>query len=202
MDTATIRLAEEQLKQLDPVLGKLIVKQTLQPRSLRNDYFASLCRSIVGQQVSVAAASAIFARLEQATSLHPSRVTKLDEVAIKAIGLSKQKAGYIKDLGQHFVDNPAVYNHLENQSDEQVIAELIDVKGIGTWTAQMFLMFTLGRPDIFAPDDAGLQRAMMRLYKWDKLPSKKELEKLADNWRPYRTVACFHLWRSLDNTPA
>jgi DNA-3-methyladenine glycosylase II len=201
MNEATIRQAEQQLIKLDPLLGKLIAKQSLKPRSLRSDYFASLCRSIVGQQVSVAAATAIFARLEQATALQPLRLVTLDETTIKTIGLSKQKAGYIKDLAQHFADNPDVYNHLEAQSDEQVITELIAIKGIGTWTAQMFLMFTLGRPDVFAPDDVGLQRAMMRLYKWDDLPPKKELEKWANNWRPYRTVASFHLWQSLDNAP-
>src|SRR5690606_14972068 len=108
---------------------------------------------------------------------------------IKAIGLSRQKASYIRDLAQHFVENPSVYTHLEKMSDEEVIAELTAVKGIGVWTAQMFLMFTLSRPDVFAPDDAGLQRAILQLYKWDALPPKKELVIVAEQWKPYRTVA-------------
>ncbi len=87
-------------------------------------------------------------------------------------------------------------------SDDDVIAELTAVKGIGTWTAQMFLMFSLNRIDIFAPDDAGLQRAMMQLYKWDTLPPKKVLVVIAEKWQPYRTIACMHLWHSLDNAPA
>lgn len=167
------------------------------PREPRTDYFSSLCRSIVGQQVSVAAATAIFARLEKATNMHPQNVITLSDEDIKVIGLSKQKSTYIRDLAQHFAGDPAVYNHLEHQDDEQIIAELTDIKGIGRWSAQMFLMFTLARPDVFAPDDIGLQRVMMKFYNWDTLPPKKELEKAAEIWKPYRTVASWHLWQTL-----
>jgi DNA-3-methyladenine glycosylase II len=196
----TIKEAEAQLQKLDPVLGKLIQSQKLIPHPPRTDYFASLCRSIVGQQVSVAAATAIYGRLEQSTGLKPQLVMKLSDEQIKMIGLSKQKTAYIRDLAQHFIDDPGVYAHLEQQDDEQIIAELTNVKGIGRWTAQMFLMFTLARPDIFAPDDIGLQQGMMRLYRWTVLPPKKDLEKAAAQWRPYRTVASWHLWQSLRNT--
>jgi DNA-3-methyladenine glycosylase II len=147
--------------------------------------------------VSVAAATAIFGRLERATGMKPQNVTRLSDEDIKAIGLSKQKTSYIRDLAQHFAKNPNVYNHLEQQDDEQIIAELTDVKGIGRWTAQMFLIFSLSRPDVFAPDDIGLQQGMMKLYGWDELPPKKELEKAAETWRPYRTVVSWHLWQSL-----
>lgn len=202
MDAATIQHAEQALATLDPQLGELITGQQLAPRPLRTDYYASLCRSIIGQQVSVAAATTIFGRFQEHTAMQPSRAVSLDEATIKAIGLSKQKAGYIQDLARHFADDPAVYNHLEQQSDQQVIIELTAIKGIGVWTAQMFLMFTLGRPDVFAPDDVGLQRAMMRLYGWDSLPPKAKLQTTAAVWQPYRTVACLHLWHSLDNNPA
>jgi len=201
MNEAFIKQAEIVLTNQDPILGQLIKKQRLVARTGREDYFTSLCRSIIGQQVSVAAATAIFGRFEAVTKLEPKNVTILTETDIKAIGLSKQKAGYLKDLAQHFVGNPAVYNHLGQQSDEQVIAELTAVKGIGVWTAQMFLMFTLSRPDIFAPDDVGLQRGMQRLYEWETLPPKKELAQIAEIWQPYRSVASLHLWQSLDNTP-
>jgi len=193
----TIKQAEAELVILDPVLGKLIKTQKLEPISPRRGYFSSLCRSIVGQQVSVAAARTIFARLEEKTKMAPELIAALTIEDIKAIGLSRQKASYIKDLARHFVDDPAIYNHLEQQSDEQVILELTDVKGVGTWTAQMFLMFTLARMNVFAPDDAGLQRAMIQLYEWDTLPPKKELELFAEKWSPFKSVACLHLWHSL-----
>ncbi len=167
----------------------------------KSDYFASLSRSIIGQQVSVAAARTIAGRFEEQTSYDPAKTVDLDAETIRTIGLSRQKASYIHDLAQHFVDNPNVYHHLDTLSDEEVIAELVAVKGIGTWTAQMFLIFTLERLDVFAPDDAGLQRAMLRLYNWEVLPHKKELITTAEKWQPYRTVACLHLWHSLDNTP-
>lgn len=197
-----LRDAEQQLQTLDPQLGALIRAQPLQPRPRRTDYFSSLCRSIVGQQVSVKAAAAIFGRLRAATGLMPARVLAIDDVQTKEIGLSKQKTAYIKDLAGHFLADPAVYDHLERQDDDQVIRELTAVKGIGIWTAQMFLMFTLARPDVFAPDDVGLQRAMLRLYDWETLPPKRELEAAALRWRPFRTVASLHLWQSLDNAPA
>jgi len=193
--------AEQTLQSLDPKLGELIELQKPIIHTSRTDYFAALCRSIIGQQVSVAAASTIYARFEKLTGLKPAAVEALSESDIKTIGLSRQKASYLKDLAQHFANNPEVYNRLDTQSDEEVIAELTAVKGIGVWTAQMFLVFTLTRLDVFAPDDIGLQRAMKLLYGWDKVPPKKELEKFAERWKPYRTVACWHLWKSLDNSP-
>lgn len=193
--------AERYLQDADPILGAVIASQTLVLPTHREDYFASLCRSIIGQQVSVAAAAAIAKRFEEQTNMKPERAAHLDEETVKIIGLSKQKTSYIVDLAQHFVDNPNIYNHLENLEDEEVIADLIQIKGIGRWTAQMFLMFTLARPDIFAPDDVGLQKGMVQLYKWDTLPPKKELDTIAQKWAPYRTVASLHLWQSLENTP-
>jgi DNA-3-methyladenine glycosylase II len=196
-----IAVAEQQLTILDPVLGALIAGQQLAVRPLRTDYFSSLCRAIVGQQVSVAAAAAIYKRLEQQTAMLPERVVTLDDQQVKEIGLSRQKSAYIHDLAQHFTNTPAVYSHLETLSDEYIISELTAVKGIGVWTAQMFLMFTLGRPDVFAPEDIGLQRAIINLYGLESKPTKRELESYAAAWKPYRTVASLHLWQSLDNTP-
>ncbi|OGL37421.1 hypothetical protein A3A68_01485 [Candidatus Saccharibacteria bacterium RIFCSPLOWO2_01_FULL_48_13] len=192
-----ILLAEKELIKLDPKLGELIKLQTPIVHKPKTNYFHSLCRSIVGQQVSVAAATTIFGRLESATGIDPAKIAKLSKEQIRQIGLSRQKAGYIKDLAVHFDDNPEVYNHLGQLSDEEVITELTAIKGIGIWTAQMFLMFTLVRLDVFAPDDIGLQRAMKELYGWKTTPSYKKLEKTAEQWRPYRTVACWHLWASL-----
>lgn len=202
MNESTIRSAEDALTNDDPILGSLIKSQTITLPEPRSNYFASLARSIIGQQVSVAAAAAIAGRFNEQTGMEPARTVSLSEVDIRSIGLSRQKASYIRDLAQHFVDNPAVYNHLEARSDEEVIAELTAVKGIGVWTAQMFLMFTLRRPDVFAPDDVGLQRAMMQLYDWQTLPSKSELSEKALVWSPYRTIASLHLWQSLKAVPA
>ncbi len=199
---ALIQKAEKELSKLDPKLGALIELQKPIVHQPQGDYFLSLCRSIVSQQVSVAAAAAIFARLEATTGMKPEIVMELSDEEIKAIGLSRSKATYIKDLARHFIDNLAVYNHLEQQTDEEVITELTAIKGIGIWTAQMFLIFTLMRMDVFAADDVGLQRAMKQLYGWKELPSKQELMNIAEHWRPYRTVASWHLWKSLDNTPA
>jgi len=196
-----IRHAETELARNDKKLGALIELQKPLIHKPRTNYFFSLCRSIVGQQVSVAAATTIFARLDTVTKLEPQKVVALSEKQIKQIGLSRQKAGYIKDLAWHFIANPDVYNHLGQLSEEEVIADLTAVKGIGVWTAQMFLMFTLVRLDVFAPDDIGLQRAMKILYGWKSNPSKEKLEKTAELWRPYRTVACWHLWHSLRNEP-
>lgn len=195
--------AEKELKHLDPTLGVIIDRHASIHSAPRRpeDYFVSLARSIVGQQISVKAAASIFGRLERATDLDPHKVVVLDEETCKQIGLSASKARYVKDLADHFVRDSAVFNHLEALNDDAVIAELTKVKGIGVWTAQMFLMFTLGRPDVFAPDDVGLQNAMKRLYGWDALPSRAELIRFAERWRPYRTVAALYLWHMLDNEP-
>lgn len=197
----TLAKAEAALIKLDPVLGAIIPSQQLKVREGREDYFASLSHSILGQQVSVAAARAITSRFDELTQLNPAKVAGLNEEACKVIGLSRQKAGYLRDLGAHFAENPAIYDHLDTLSDEDVIKELTAVKGIGVWTAQMFLLFTLARPDIFAPDDVGLQKGIMKLYRLDTLPPKKELAVFAERWAPYRSVASLHLWHSLDNMP-
>jgi DNA-3-methyladenine glycosylase II len=192
-------LAETQLRVLDPVLGRIIESQPPIIHLPHTNYFDSLCRSIVSQQVSTAAASAILARLKTTTGLIPANVARLNAEQVKSIGLSRQKVSYLTDLAEHFVTNPKIYNHLSNSSDEQVIAELTAVKGIGTWTAQMFLMFTLVRLDVFAPADLGLQKAIIQLYGLSKPVTPKKLESIASKWRPYRTVACWHLWRLLDS---
>jgi DNA-3-methyladenine glycosylase II len=201
MNDETIAQAEKALSENDAKLGKLIAAQSLQKREQRSDYFAALARAIIGQQVSTYAAAVIYGRFEAATKLQAENVLNLSEEEVKTIGLSRQKTNYLQDLARHFADDSSVYDHLENLPDEEVIEELTAIKGIGVWTAQMFLMFTLLRPDVFAPDDIGLQRAMSNLYGWENVPPKKELETIAETWRPYRTIACWHLWQSLHNTP-
>jgi len=194
--------AEHELSKFDPVLGSLISRQGTIYREPRRNYFASLARAITGQQLSVSAAATIYKRLEDLTRLDPQNIAMLREEEIKTIGLSRPKARYIQDLAQHFVEDSAVFNHLDTLSDDHVIEELTKIKGIGVWTAQMFLMFTLVRPDVFAPDDVGLQRAIVKLYGLKETPSRSELEATAEKWKPYRTIASWHLWESLHNDPS
>jgi DNA-3-methyladenine glycosylase II len=133
--------------------------------------------------------------------MKPERVLDLSEEEVKTIGLSRQKLSYLKDLSDHFVDDPKVYNHLNKLSDEEVIEELTAIKGIGVWSAQMFLIFTLVRLDVFAPDDVGLKRAIKQIYGYDEVPNRDRLIEMAETWKPYQTVACWHLWKSLKNAP-
>ncbi|MDX1766274.1 MAG: hypothetical protein R3313_04970, partial [Candidatus Saccharimonadales bacterium] len=155
----------------------------------KSDYFGPLTRSIISQQVSVTAARTIFNRLVEGTLLNPQKIDDMEMEELKKFGLSRQKAGYIKDLAAHFVIDPDVFNHLEELEDEIVIKDLTTVKGIGPWTAQMFLMFTLARLDVFAPADLGLQKAIRTNYSEQKMNKPIEFEEFAERWRPYRTVA-------------
>lgn len=194
--------AEQELIALDPVLGKYIEKhETIQLRPERG-YFEALSSAIIGQQISVKAAAKIFGRFRDATNLKPDKVLGLSDEHIKAIGLSGQKSRYIRDLALHFVEDSSVFNHLSSLADDEVIAELTKVKGVGVWTAQMFLIFTLHRPDVFAPDDRGLQLAIQKTYNLPSVPGRAELEAFAERWVPYRSTACLHLWKLLDNEPS
>ncbi len=193
--------AEIELSKLDATMAALISQNGHQERASRQEFFPSLARSIIGQQISVKAATAILGRFEEATKMDPLETARLTEEQARAIGLSGQKYKYIHDLAQHFVDDSMVFDHLDTLSDDDVITELTKVKGIGVWTAQMFLMFTLIRPDVFAPDDRGLQLAVQKLYDLPDVPKRAELELIAAKWAPYRTVASWHLWHSLNNEP-
>lgn len=193
--------AERELSLLDSDMATLIQSNGHISREPREDYFPSLARSIIGQQISVKAAAAIMGRFEFATGMGAKRTAELSEEDARTIGLSGQKYKYLHDLAEHFVRDSMVFDHLDALSDDEVIAELTKVKGIGVWTAQMFLMFTLVRPDVFASDDRGLQLAVQKLYDLPEVPPRSELEEIASKWSPYRTTASYHLWQLLDNTP-
>lgn len=196
----TLSHDEIELAKRDPLLGRLIHRHGTIPLPEPRDYFEALARAIISQQISVKAAAKIFGRFQDATQLLPEQALALDEDGLRSVGLSGQKARYIRDLALHFVEDPRVFNHLETLGDDEVVDELTQVKGIGVWTAHMFLIFTLHRPDIFAPDDRGLQLACEKLY--DRTFTRSELVELAASWPPYRSTACLHLWKSLDNEPA
>ena len=198
----TLSPSEIALAKLDPTLGQIIeVNGHIDLRAERG-YFEALSNSIISQQISVKAAAKIFTRFRDTTNLDPMRILEINESEQKTIGLSGQKLRYLQSLAEHFVNDTAVFNHLGSLSDDEVIEELTRIKGIGIWTAPMFLIFTLHRPDVFAPDDRGLQIAIQTIYDLPELPGRAELEHLAEKWSPYRSSACLHLWHSLDNAPA
>ena len=202
-DDATRVLAER-----DSVLAKLIADYPGLHLTRRGDPFTTLARAIVGQQISVKAAQSIWDRLVKlcgnpgpAPTLDPARVVRRRIATLRACGLSERKAEYIRDLARHFVSSsldPATWPALE---DEALIEALVDVKGIGRWTAEMFLMFHEMRADVLPVDDIGLQRAVAIHYFDGERPTLAQLREVGETWRPYRSVATWYLWRSLDPIP-
>jgi DNA-3-methyladenine glycosylase II len=199
------------LRACDPVLQALIdeigVDGLGDPRAGRpNDHYGALVRSIVGQQLSTKAARSIYARLTDrfgGRTPTPAEVLADDPDELKAAaGLSRAKVSFLRSLAEHVTDGSLELERLDDLPDEQVIAELVAVKGLGEWSAHMFLMFHLGRPDVLPVGDLGIRRAVMQRYRLRKLPEPKRLERIAKPWIPYRTLACRFLWRSLDATPA
>lgn len=185
----------------EPKMAALIKKFPKPEFERGRDPFETLCRAIVGQQLSVKAAATIWKRfcMIYHTGLTPRKVARTNLAKFRAAGLSQQKASYVVDLAHKFLDGTVDPRHFHEMTDEAVRAHLVAVKGIGRWTADMFLMFTLHRPDVLPTGDLGIQKAMQRLFKLKSLPTPEKMEKLADAWRPYRTVACMYLWNSLDN---
>ena len=169
------------------------------------DHYGALVRSIVGQQLSTKAARAIYLRLTGrfgGRTPTPQEVLADDPDELRAAaGLSRAKVGFLRSLAEHVVSGQLELDRLEDLPDDEVIRELVAVKGLGTWSAHMFLMFHLQRPDVLAVGDLGIRRATMIRYELPELPAPKTIEELAEPWRPYRSLACRFLWRSLDATP-
>ena len=169
----------------------------------RQDYFQSLLRSIVFQQLSGKAAKTIYERfvnLIPTTSNHcPNEVLKLDKEEMRKAGLSFRKIDYVRNLADYFENNSFHKKDVEKMSDQEISKELIQIKGIGQWTVDMFLMFTLNRADILPCSDLGIQKGIMKILNMKNLPSKKEMENCSRKWRPYRTIACWYLWRIADD---
>ena len=171
--------------------------------NLRQDYFQSLLRSIVFQQLSGKAAQTIYERLvsliPKTSNLCPNEVLKLNKNEMRKAGLSFQKINYVKNLADYFENNSLQKKDVEEMTDEEISKELIQIKGIGQWTIDMFLMFTLNRADILPCTDLGIQKGIMKILNMKNLPSKKEMENCSRKWRPYRTIACWYLWRMVDD---
>jgi DNA-3-methyladenine glycosylase II len=170
-----------------------------------SDHYGALLRSIVGQQLSVSAARAIYGRLIARFDDRPPTPLEIladePEELRAAAGLSRAKVGFLRSLAEHVTSGELELDHLDALPDEEVISELVAVKGIGLWSAQMFLMFHLERPDVLPVGDLGIRRAMERAYGLPELPLAPQMEEIAEPWRPYRTLASRYLWRSLQNEP-
>ncbi|MGH9257921.1 MAG: DNA-3-methyladenine glycosylase family protein [Vicinamibacterales bacterium] len=167
------------------------------------DPFRALIHSIISQQLSTRAAATIegrFRALFDGVPM-PAQVAVTPDAQLRAVGLSGQKVGYLRDLCRRVEDGSLPLTALDGMSDDEVIMTLTQVKGIGRWTAEMFLMFRLHRPDVLPVDDLGIVKAVQRAYRLRTLPSPKRLTRLGESWRPYRSVACWYLWASLDNMP-
>jgi len=162
--------------------------------------FHSVAESIIYQQLNGKAAVTIFKRFTDAAGLPvtPEGILKLSDEQLRAVGLSKQKSSYVRDLAEKTRAGLLDFSRLHEQSNEEVIEHLTQVKGVGVWTAHMFLMFTLRREDVLPTGDYGIQAAMKKHYRKRKLPKPKDMEKIAKAWAPYRSIACWYLWRSLD----
>ena len=195
-----MRNAVNHLKKCDPVLRAII--ERVGP--FRMEYgpaeFHSLAEAIVYQQLNGRAAVTIFNRFAALAGepLTPAGILKLKDEQLRSVGLSKQKSAYLKDLAAKTASGQLDFARLPELSDEEVIEHLTQVKGIGVWTAHMFLMFSLRRPNVLPTGDYGVQMAVKKHYKKRKLPKPKDMEKIARAWEPYRSVACWYMWRSLD----
>ena len=171
--------------------------------SPRHDYFQSLLRSIVFQQLSGKAAQTIYERLvnliPKTSNLCPNELLKLDKDEMRKAGLSFQKINYVRNLADYFENNSFQKKDVERMTDEEISKELTKIKGIGQWTVDMFLMFTLNRTDILPYKDLGIQKGFMKILNMKNFPSIKEMENCSRKWRPYRTIACWYLWRMADD---
>jgi DNA-3-methyladenine glycosylase II len=188
-----------ELAAADPVMATLIARFPDAILANRGDPFQTLARAIVGQQISVKAADSVWTRFAgYAQTINPEHIATLELEALAACGLSRRKAEYLRDLAGHFVDGRVEPARWKKREDEVVIAELTDVRGIGRWTAEMFLIFSLRRPDVWPVDDIGLQKAVALHYCNGERPTPQTLRQHGERLAPWRTVATWYLWRSLD----
>lgn len=195
---ATATRTEEAIAHLsnDPNLGPLVEEHgevTLEPA---DSLFERMIRSVVSQQVSTAAARSIRERLFDSVEITPEGILAADEETLRDAGLSGQKVGYVRNIAEAFGENGYSVAYFDGMSNDEVVAELSSIKGVGTWTANMQLMFGLGRPDVFPVGDLGIRKGMQALFGEDI--DRAEMTELAEPWRPYRSYAALYLWRSVD----
>jgi DNA-3-methyladenine glycosylase II len=197
-----LRAADETLAQLIDERGPL--DQEARQRGRPTDSYGTLLRSIVGQQLSTKAARSIYGRLIDlfgGRAPTPQELLDADPEVVRAVGLSRAKVKYVRSLAEHVLSGELELERLPELGDEEVMREVTAVKGLGEWTAHMFLIFHLGRPDVLPVGDLGIRRAVERAYGFEELPAAEELERLGERWAPYRSLAALYLWESLDNRP-
>ncbi len=193
----------------DPVIGAIVAAEGaldagVRARGRPAEAYGALLRSIVGQQLSTKAARTIYARLADlygGSAPTPEQLLATDPDELRGVGLSRAKATYLRSLAEHVLSGELELDRLTELPDTEVAAQLTAVKGLGQWTADMFLIFHLRRPDVLPVGDLGIRRAVQLAYGLDELPDAKRLAAIAEPWRPYRSLACLYLWRSLDNEP-
>jgi len=195
-----MRRAILHLKKSDPILRAIIERVGPFRMEYGEPTFHNLAEAIVYQQLNGKAAVTIFNRLTEAAGnpLTPGGILKLSAAQMRAVGLSKQKSSYLRDLAEKTQAGLLEFERMSEMTDEEVIEHLVRVKGVGVWTAHMFLMFTLRRPDVLPVGDYGVQSAIKKHYRKRKLPKPKDMEKIARVWAPYRSIASWYLWRSMD----
>jgi DNA-3-methyladenine glycosylase II len=207
--TTSQKGAVEELKTADPIMAGLIEEcgvLSSPPRKRANpeEHYGALLHAVVNQQLSVKAGAAIYGRLKErfgGSTPTPEQLLEDDPEELRlAAGLSRSKVGFMRSLAEHILSGELELERLDSLSDEQVLEELVAVKGIGEWTGHMFLMSHLHRPDVMAPGDLGIKRAIEKAYGLED-PDRETMERLAERWRPHRTLACRYLWRSLNNEP-
>jgi DNA-3-methyladenine glycosylase II len=195
--------ARRLLLRRDPVLAALIRKhgECGLAAAQRADHFSALVRAITGQQLSTKAAATIYSRLValMPDGVTPAALAALGDNEMRGVGMSRQKIAYFRDLSARAVSGALPLDRLDAMSDDEVIDALTQVKGIGRWSAEMFLMFRLHRPDVLPVDDLGIVNAVKNVYGLRKRPTADRIRRIGESWRPYRSVACWYLWRSLDN---
>lgn len=187
----------------DPILRKIIEANALASRELRGKPFASLARAIIGQQLSVKAAQSIYnkvlATFKTKVFPTPAKLLAIPKAKLRKAGLSNSKVEYLHNLANFVISHKKEFRSFQKMSDQEIIDLLVQIKGIGPWSAEMFLIFSLGREDVFSYGDYGLKMAMRKIYKLRKMPSAKRAKQISDKWKPYRTHASLYLWQSLNN---
>jgi DNA-3-methyladenine glycosylase II len=199
--------AAEYLKGADPLLRPVIERVGICTIRPNEEYYQELVDAIISQQLSVHAARSIEGRFRDLFGGHfpsPEEILTKDVETLRAIGFSRGKAAYVLDLAQHIVDGKVQFDHLDSLSNDDIIAELTAVKGIGVWTAHMFLMFCMGRTDILPVGDLGIRNGIRKLYGFEDAPTPEQITELAEQnkWHPYESIASWYVWQSLDNAPA
>ena len=207
IDDVTAKEAADYLSKADPLLQPVIARAGLCTIRHHTDYYQALVDAIISQQLSVHAARSIENRFRELFGgQFPSaeQILTKDVDTLRGLGFSRAKATYVLDLAQHIVDGKVRFDHLDDLSNDEVIAELVPVKGIGVWTAHMFLMFCMGRADILPVGDLGIRNGIRKLYGLSDLPTPEQITEIAikNKWHPFESVASWYVWQSLDNAPA